>query len=43
MVVVVVEEEVETSTDMATMAATTMTLEAVVVATAMDILEEVRA
>lgn len=40
----VVEEEVETSTDMATMAATTMTLEAVVAAaTAMDILEEVRA
>ncbi len=37
------EEEVETSTDMGTMGATTMTLEAVVVvaATVMDILEEV--
>ncbi len=36
------EEEVETSTDMGTMGATTMTLEVVVVAaTVMDILEEV--
>lgn len=36
-------EEVETSTDMGTMGATTMTLEAMVAATVMDILEEVRA